>query len=119
MEMTFQKIVLVIAVILLIITLIFIGMALSKAKNSESWPPLVGECPDYWVDLSGNGAMCVNKQSLGKCNVPTTGDANSMDFTTSVFAGNNANCAKYTWAKGCDVTWDGITSGVTNPCSNQ
>lgn len=116
--MNFQKIVLIIAVVLLILTLVVIGVALGQAKQDESWPPLVGDCPDYWVDLSGNGAMCVNKQSLGKCNIPTTGNPNSMDFTGRIFSGNNSACAKYTWAKGCQVTWDGINSGVSNPCSS-
>uniref|UniRef100_A0A6C0E3S1 CPW-WPC domain-containing protein n=1 Tax=viral metagenome TaxID=1070528 RepID=A0A6C0E3S1_9ZZZZ len=117
MAMNFQKIVLTIAIVLLIITLIFIGFALNKAKQEEQWPPLVGDCPDYWMDLSGNGAMCVNTQSLGKCNIPTEGNKNYMDFTSAAFTGNNSACAKYTWATGCGVTWDGITSGVSNPCA--
>ena len=117
MAMNFQKIVLTIAIVSLIVTLIFIGFALNKAKQEEQWPPLIGDCPDYWVDLSGNGSMCVNTHSLGKCNVPSQDNTNYMDFTTSVFTGNNSTCAKYTWATGCNVTWDGINSGVKNPCS--
>lgn len=117
MTMTFQKIVLFIAIILLIFTLVVIGVALGQSKSEESWPPLVGDCPDYWVDLSGNGAMCVNTHSLGTCNIPTKDNKNPMDFTGSVFSGSNSTCAKYTWANGCKVTWDGITSGVANPCT--
>jgi len=41
----FQKIVLIIATIILIITLVLIGVALNKASG-ESWPPLVPDCPD-------------------------------------------------------------------------
>jgi hypothetical protein len=114
--MSFQKIVLTIAVILLIISLIVIAVSLGQAKQNEQWPPLVGDCPDYWVDLSGNGAKCVNTHSLGKCNIPTQGQDNSMDFTGSLFTGSNGTCAKYGWATGCNVTWDGITSGISNPC---
>jgi hypothetical protein len=117
MELTFQKIVLIIAVILLILTLVLIGYSLSKAKSEAIWPPMIGDCPDYWVDLSGNGAKCVNTHSLGTCNIPSSGKENAMDFSTSVFTGSNGLCAKYTWAKNCGVTWDGINSGVPNPCS--
>lgn len=115
--MTFQKIVLVIAIILLIISLIFIAIAMNNAKSDETWPPVIGDCPDYWVDLSGNGGACVNKMSLGTCNIPSEGNMNPMDFSQPPFTGDNSSCAKYTWARGCNVTWDGINSGVQNPCS--
>ena len=118
MELSFQKIVLTIAVILLILTLVVIGYSLSKAKSEAPWPPMIGDCPDYWLDLSGNGAACVNTHSLGTCNIPTSGQKNAMDFSTPAFTGANGLCAKYTWAKACNVTWDGINSGVQNPCSN-
>jgi hypothetical protein len=114
--MNFQKIVLTIATILLIVILVVIGVALSKASQSENWPPIVGECPDYWVDMSGNGEACFNSHSLGKCNIPSEGNPNSMNFNTSIFNQDNGTCAKYTWANTCQITWDGITSGVKNPC---
>lgn len=114
--MNFQKIVLTIATILLIVILVVIGIALSKASQSEIWPPIVGECPDYWVDMSGNGEACLNTHSLGKCNIPSEGNPNTMNFNTSSFTQDNGTCAKYTWANTCQITWDGITSGVKNPC---
>lgn len=116
MDWNFQKIVLAIAIVLLIIALIFIGISLAKAKQKEQWPPIVGDCPDYWLDLSGNGKMCVNALNLGKCNIPTSDNKNAMNFSGNTFLGTKGTCAKYKWAKGCEVTWDGITSGVTNPC---
>jgi hypothetical protein len=115
MAWNFQKIVLTIAIILLICALIFIGVSLAQSTEEESWPPIVGDCPDYWVDLSGNGAMCVNTKSLGTCNIPTSDNKNSMDFSGSGFSGSNGTCAKYTWANGCGVTWDGVNSGIANP----
>jgi len=117
--MSFQKILLSISVITLIIILIVIGIGLSKASKSNSWPPIVGECPDYWVDMSGNGEACVNTNSLGRCNLPKEGDEGtegSMNFNQKPFIGNNGICSKYNWATECKVTWDGITSGVKNPC---
>jgi hypothetical protein len=114
--MNFQKIVLTISLIILIILLVVIGVALSKASYSETWPPVVGECPDYWVDMSGNGESCFNSHSLGRCNIPTEGEKGTMNFNQSPFTDENGTCAKYKWATSCQVTWDGITSGIKNPC---
>lgn len=115
--MNFQKTVLTVAIILLIIILVVVGMALSKASYEETWPPVVGDCPDYWVDMSGNGEACLNTHSLGRCNLPTSGEkGTTMNFNQAPFNGDNSSCAKYKWANACKVTWDGITSGVTNPC---
>ena len=116
MAMSFQKIVLILAVVLLLLTLVIMGIALHQAKSEQTWPPLTGDCPDYWVDLSGNGGECVNTHSLGTCNLPSPGNKNAMDFSVAPFTGSKGTCAKYTWAQGCGVTWDGITSGVSNPC---
>lgn len=114
--MNFQNIILTIAIIILIIMLVVIGIALSKASYEETWPPIVGECPDYWVDMSGNGEACFNSHSLGRCNVPTDGEKGTMNFNQSPFTGDDGICAKYKWANSCKVTWDGITSGISNPC---
>ena len=57
----FQKFVLYAAIIILIITLVVIGVALSKAHNSILWPPMTPECPDYWaIQGTGDAAVCVN-----------------------------------------------------------
>lgn len=115
--MNFQKIVLTIAIVVLIIMLVVIGMVLSKASYEEQWPPIVGACPDYWVDMSGNGEACFNSHSLGRCNVPTEGEKGTMNFNQSPFTGSDGTCSKYNWATACGVTWDGITSGISNPCN--
>jgi hypothetical protein len=107
---SFQKIVLTAAIVILIIALIFIGLALRAGQKNMSWPPVVGDCPDYWVDTKGSGANCVNVKNLGTCKTK------SMNFTTSNFTGSNGTCNKYTWATNCGVSWDGITYGVSDPC---
>lgn len=114
---SFQKFVLFAAIIILIIALIFIGMALSKSTSSVVWPPMIPECPDYWtMDGSGNATTCINVKDLGTC--PPKGNSKhlTMNFNTPAFTGSNELCAKYTWANNCGVSWDGITYGVSNPC---
>ena len=113
----FQKTVLIVAIVTFILCLILIGISLNNAKN-QSWPPIVPSCPDYWtVDGSGNTAKCINIQNLGTC--PVGGDSKHliMDFNTDEFTGDNSSCAKYTWATNCNISWDGNTYGVQNPCN--
>ena len=113
---TFQKFVLFSAIIILIIALVFIGIALTYSKNTATWPPMTPECPDYWtIDGSGNNARCVNVKDLGTCQSKSGDKHLTMDFNTSAFTGTNGMCAKYTWAKNCGISWDGITYGVNNP----
>jgi len=115
--MNFQRIILIVAIILLILCLILIGMVLVNSKSSQQWPPMVGDCPDYTIDTSGNGGSCVNIKNLGSCNFNSdTTQHQTMDFTQPPFTGSNGLCSKYKWATGCQLSWDGITYGAANPC---
>jgi hypothetical protein len=113
----FQKTVLIIAIIVLIITLVVMGLVLSSGSG-ETWPPSVPVCPDWWIaDGSGNNSTCINVKDLGVCPAQSGKKHQNMNFNSSIFTGDNGTCAKYTWANKCKVTWDGITYGVENPCS--
>ena len=104
--MNFQKIVLYIAIILLIIALIVFGSMLYTDKNV--YPPTQAQCPDYWMDMSGGigtGGYCINVKNLGK-----GGCSNRMNFNTGVWTGDDGLCNKQKWAKACDLTWDGVTN---------
>ena len=104
---SFQKNVLMIAAVLLIISLIL--FAVLMIQSSKKYPPVVANCPDYWVDLSGgvnnDGSSCYNVKNLGKSQCKK-----QMDFNVDFWTGDDGNCNKQTWAKGCDLTWDGITN---------
>ncbi len=116
----FQKTVLYIAIFILIIALIFIGIALYYSSNSQPWPPIVPTCPDYWnMDGTENKPTCVNIKDLGTCPAKAGEKHLTMDFNIPAFSGDNSACAKYTWAKKCNVSWDGITYGVNNPCQTK
>ena len=113
----FQKIVLYAAIIILIIALVIIGVSLSYGKDSQVWPPVVPQCPDYWVaDGSGNNTTCINVKDLGTCKATGGKKHLTMNFNQAPYVGANSTCAKYTWAKKCGLSWDGISYGVNNPC---
>ena len=123
----FKKIILFSAIIILIISLVLIGLALSYAKD-ETWPPMVPSCPDYFeIDGSGNNATCVDIKDLTVdsgnevCQpLPGSNDKHlRVNFNTPAFTGTNGNCNKYNWANTCGVSWDGITYGVQNPCAEK
>lgn len=114
----FQKTILFIAILILIVALVFIGIALTYAKEQQ-WPPIVPQCPDYWdIDGSGNNTTCINVKNLGTC-PPQNGEKYlTMNFNSPTYSGANGLCAKYTWANNCGISWDGITYGVNNPCQS-
>jgi hypothetical protein len=105
---TFQNIVMITSTVILIVSLCFIGLALYKQKYSGDYPPIIANCPDYWIDSSGNGARCVvdPRNQIGTCTGP-------MDFTSAVWNGEGTGaCSKYKWAKSCNLSWDGITNNA-------
>jgi hypothetical protein len=125
----------ILIVMFTILFLIFIGMLIffTIIKEPEQWPPNIGNCPDYWIDTSGNGANCVNVKYLGICQgiqkktnffqedpdiSKENNDAETMNFSVYPYIGSSGKCAKYTWAKLCQLSWNGITYGYgdTNPC---
>ena len=115
---TFQKIVLFVAIVILIISLIIIGVALNYSKSSQ-WPPIMSDCPDYWLlDGSGNNTTCTNIQDLGTCPASTNSQHLVMNFNDPIYTGTNGMCAKYKWATNCNISWDGLTYGVNNPCQS-
>ena len=112
--MNFQKSVLAVAGVLLVVCLVLIGISISNEKYDTDYPPIVADCPDYWVERPGTTPdtnVCYNIKKLGKssCDI-------SKDFSGSLWVGNEGICNKYKWASSCDLTWDGITNRV-DPCN--
>ena len=107
----FNKIILFSAIVILIIALIVIGVMLNYALFNDNYPPVISDCPDYWdVSLNSDDQVsCLNKvrQNTGTCNNNT--------YPVEQFYAHASNskdviCAKYKWAKGCNISWDGITN---------
>ena len=113
---TFQKTVITISVIVLIISLIILGIFLAKSLFEDSYPPVVSDCPDYWdVSYNANNEVeCINTSTIntGIGDVPG-GDCNN--YPVNLFLGSGLQnedilCEKYKWSKKCNITWDGVTN---------
>ena len=67
--MTFQKNVLRVAFVLLIITSLIVFIMLYFSKNKYDFPPNVSDCPDYWIIKPPTGSetryTCENKAQIG------------------------------------------------------
>lgn len=117
-SLNFQKIVLIIAIVILIVSLVFIGMQIKKSNSKQPWPPLVPQCPDYWkADSSGN-CKPIEKAPMTQeiKNNTTCNPLDGIDFTMGVYAGADGACNKRKWATGCNAAWEGITYGTVDPC---
>lgn len=110
----FQKFTVIIAATLLLVIFVFIIGGLLYTKNDVQAETIVPQCPDFWeIEETTTGPKCVNVQDLGTCAAATADDHLTMDFNSGNFPDN---CAKYTWANNCNIAWDGLTYGVSDPC---
>ena len=96
----FNRIVMITAIVILIICLILIAVALHGHKTSNVFPPIIGDCPDYW-EASPEG--CDNIYNLGN----DTAACQGQNFDEL-----NTGCIKQQWARKCNLTWDGITNNA-------
>lgn len=111
--MTFQKTVLIIGAVLLILILLVISIALYRNKTTGDFPPVISDCPDYWVSQLESGQnICSNVKHLGKASC-----SKKMNFNKPPWNGSDSVCYKSKWAKACDLTWDGITNSNVD-CKN-
>lgn len=65
--LNFQRIVLIIAIIMLIVAMIFIGYALYKQSSDITWPPEIPKCPDYWTYDATKTPPCANTKNIANC----------------------------------------------------
>tara|TARA_Y100000591_G_C21723368_1_gene640012 strand:- start:337 stop:675 length:339 start_codon:yes stop_codon:yes gene_type:complete len=108
--MAFRKTVLITASVILLISLIIIGIILYNSKYNAKFPPVDAYCPDYWNLMTNDGeTRCNNNYGLGTC---TEGDDMQFNPITKFPQGL---CQMYNWAKGCDITWQGVTN-ASEPC---
>jgi hypothetical protein len=102
MDFSFQQIVIIVAVILLIVTSTVIGYMMYSIEKMKPWPPASNACPDGWThDLSNN--ICKNTTGINVGSMITDiscGLAGSLTMTgerqcataypSPLFSNNNA-----------------------------
>jgi len=135
----FQKIVIIICIILLVIGLGILAGLIHLTSQNATFPPNINTCPDYWdskLDADGK-RTCHNNSQINQCknNWPSSAGTGADGFCskvdglkpyhdiTGIFEGSNiklnkqneddVNCMKYIWAKYEKVAWDGITNNKT------
>lgn len=112
--MSFQYTILKIAIVVLVVFLVFIGYKMYKNRLQDVEQRIIGSCPDYWSLNTVNGkTRCENVKNLGKKSCSKT-----MNFSVQPWNLQDGLCRKFKWAKGCDLTWDGITNDA-NVCKNK
>lgn len=108
----FNKTVLMISIIILIILLAIIGLVMFYSEKNSIFPPVVSECPDYWnVTKENNQTMCENILKINPKSVSQTDSCNKVNPIN--FKGpddEDTLCNKYKWSKNCNVLWDGVTN---------
>lgn len=118
----FQKTVLFVAIGILSVSLFWIAVLLMKEKRKKVFPNEIGDCPDYFaMGPDGCGTVKTYAQLGGtKPGRSGTGPGSFDDIqctapgkafkTTAKYTGSNGRVEKCKWAKGCGLTWDGISN---------
>jgi hypothetical protein len=121
MGSNFMIIVIGIASFILIVSLTYIGIILSRTSLTE-FPPVANTCPDGWgIDASGNCIIPPSTSSnLGSFNPSDTNSipASSLNDSKTTFNPNDNGwarngssiCGKKTWANSYNIHWDGISN---------
>lgn len=107
--MSFQKIILSIAVFILLFSLCVVFFFIFKARGNSVYPPFVSQCPDFWNFRQDKNCFDAN-HIIPETIVNKNGCERLMDFNEPKFQGKLGMQYKYNWAKQCQTPWDGITN---------
>lgn len=107
-----------VAVVTFIITMVVMAYVIRRNRYGTTFPPVIGECPDYWTaSRDGKATTCHNTMGLGDAiNCPNVARKGAtITFGGPQWLGDEGACNKARWATGCGLTWDGIT-GDADTC---
>ena len=115
MNLSIQKMVLLLAIIAFIISVGTVAILLWKSKSSQKWPPEISKCPDR---MDFDGTKCIDTYGLspgGKSDF-TPGSTNCDNFNsvktlTYNASGLSSDEARY-------VPWEGIVDGQKSRASS-
>lgn len=109
--MNFYKTVFIVALVILVVSLAFIGTALTSSSKNMVFPPNISKCPDNYetvYDEFGEFVSCRNTASvISDCGEE---DFNDDSYKMPGVGSTSGACAKKKWAKNCQVDWDGLTN---------
>lgn len=130
----FNKKVIIIAMVILIIVLTIYGILIYSSMQNSIYPTTINQCPDYWdVSYNNNKELCKSQRDINTQNIYNSYE--TIDNLTSAVPGNiykirsssyyylypcnNEDpdcphdislCNNYNIIKDTDIKWDGITN---------
>lgn len=107
--MSFQKVILSIAVFILLFSLFVVFFFIFRASGNSVFPPFVSQCPDFW-NLQKD-RKCFDANNIIPDDLVNHNDCyRLMDFNKPNFQGKTGLQHKFDWARRCKSPWDGITN---------
>jgi hypothetical protein len=85
--------------IMLIILLAVMAVLLSNKAKTQTFPPEISKCPDFY-----------SQNSEGSCLMTQSVYSSQKATCTSMYPNTMDRPAKRLWASECGVSWDGITN---------
>jgi len=123
----FQRVVIGLAIVIFLSIIAFLLYMLFSTATKGTWPPTEQNCPDYYIDVAGDGSMCrgvtglafqtklTPAKTIGTVTIAADGCTGISGMNAAGFvSGSGAYprlCAKNTMAAACGATWDGVTYG--------
>jgi hypothetical protein len=113
LNLSIQKMALLLAVIAFIISVGTVAVLLWKSKSTQQWPPEIAKCPDR-MELDLDGKNCVDPYGLGYTVTPSPDNCSNF---------NTVKNAKYRGSGliGIDdgyVPWEGVVDGQATRASS-
>lgn len=120
---TFNKVIIIVTSIVLIISLLVYGLLINSAqKNNYKFPPKISKCPDYW-DISNNDdyTICIDRginnnnnnfPNPANSSILSVSDGNDISYNTNIMKYNDKDsiCGIYEWCNSNKISWGGISN---------
>jgi len=122
----FYIVVSVIAIVVLILSLVFIGFMVKNGNQTQTFPPNSSQCPDLWIP---DGSFC-KFNGLNNGSIPFASGTNKLTpivtdthlnndgsatkinpYDESIWgtSGLASSCAQQKWARTNGIEWSGIS----------
>jgi len=85
--------------IMLIILLAVMAVLLSNKAKSQTYPPEISKCPDFY-----------SQDPQGTCLMTQSVYSSKNATCTTMYPNTMSKLDKKLWASNCGVSWDGITN---------